>query len=181
MPTFDADPRKQQEARLRGAIDRIYKWFFGDVKIKRFDKTDDYLLDQKFAIDVRITLLNGMVFTCQEKALSASMAKYESITVEYFQNYRTGEYGDWFKLSPQFYFVGYEDAKNRGHFCKYILIDWTRLQFHTLHDRVPWQQRKNKDGVARASFKFVRFGEIPQDAIYLWWDKNRGVVINRTE
>lgn len=165
MSSFDRDPRRLQELRGRPIADRIYRSVFGEVvEVQRFDQGDDFILDRHFAIDVRLTLPNGMILLGQEKFLSAKYARYATITVEYEQDHRTGERGDWFKLSPQFYFVGY--ITNDGDdFDPWMLLDWAAVVIATNDGKLPWRLNWNKDGRARASFMAGKMHNVPEGCI----------------
>jgi hypothetical protein len=103
---------------------------------------------------------NGMILNGQEKFLSNKYSHYNSLTVEYMQNPMINEIGDWFKLAPQFYICGYFN-RDMTNFDKYILVDWPKLVICTNNNIVTWRDNNNKDGRARASFKYVDFNDIP--------------------
>jgi hypothetical protein len=160
--TFNNDPRRKQELRLRPACDAIYKQHLHITRVKRFDNLQEderHLLDRYHGIDVVLRLPNGAVVTGQEKFLSHKFSKYETLTAEYYQNQHTKEYGDWFKLASQFYFTGYESVEG-GNFCKWVIVNWLSL----ITDRTlasKWNHNANKNGRARASFIYIRFKDIP--------------------
>lgn len=158
--SFDLDPRRQQEMRGRPYADAIYKMLFGDISIAR----DNKVLDKHFAIDVVLRMPNGMPMTGQEKYLSHAYAGYRSLTVEYHQVAATGERGDWFRLPPMFYFVGYFNEAEDG-FDPWCLVNWPLLVMASNSELISWRDSANKDGRARASFKYVPFDEIPSSCI----------------
>lgn len=154
---FNQDARRQQELRLRPAMDAIYS----DVLDVKFIKRDILKLDMVYSIDVVLRLSNGVLITGQEKALSYEYRHFESVTVEYMQNQHTEERGNWFTQIPQFYFVGYE-AERQGSFCKFMMVNWLALiSTRSLN----WQDSKNENGVARASFRYIKFSDIPRRCI----------------
>jgi len=156
---FLNNPRKQQELRLRPFADDIYRSVFGpDIDIERFD--NDIILDKQFAIDVRLRLRTGNILLGQEKFLSSYNSRFNSLTVEYMQNEH--EQGDWFKLSCQFYFTGYESPSG---FCPWVIADWLAIELATLKGDINWQDNRNKDGHAQASFKFVDIDSLPDNCI----------------
>jgi hypothetical protein len=161
---FESNWRRQQELRLRPIADRLYKSVFGDVSIMRKEREDNYLLDKYFAIDFNIALNNGMILNGQEKFLSASCARFHSVTVEYLQDHRTGERGDWFKIASQIYFVGYVD-KEETRFEPWVLLNWPQMVISSNLGFINWIDNKNKDGHARASFKYCDMFEIPKNCI----------------
>ncbi len=156
---FEQDARRQQEIRLRPYADEIYRIVFGaDIDISRFD--NNAILDREFAIDVQLRLRTGHILLGQEKFLSTIYKKFNSLTVEYMQN--ESEQGDWFKLAPQIYFTGYEC--DRG-FSPWVLVAWASLVVSTLQGKVQWSDNKNKDGHARASFRYINIDDIPTESI----------------
>jgi hypothetical protein len=158
---FEKDPRRIQEKLGRPYANDIYKKVFGsDINIIRFDKSDEYLLDKKFAIDVQLTFLNGLILTGQEKFLSNYCAKYNSVTVEYEQNQYTGEPGDWYKLAVQIYFTGYLKVNGEG-FCNWVILNWPSTVVETERGNIKWIDNKNKNGRALASFKYTDIDTIP--------------------
>ncbi len=160
MDNFYNDPRKQQELRCRPTADKIYRNYFGnDITILR---DEDLVLDKEFAIDVRITLGNGMNLLGQEKFLSEEYAKYGTVTVEYYQNQFTKEPGDWFKIGVQIYLVGYEHLSG---FMPYVLMDWTKVSIMSNQGLITWNQNNNKDGKARASFAFTKMNLLPKECV----------------
>ena len=163
--SFENNSRRKQELAMRPAADTLYRGVFGgQVEIERFEATQNFVLDREHAIDVRLRVPSGLILLGQEKFLSHVYAKFASVTVEYLQNSATGEHGDWFKLAPQFYFVGYmtEDA---GAFKPWILLDWSRVVLATHEGRVKWIDNKNKDGHARASFRYCAMRSFPKECV----------------
>ena len=162
---FERDPRRKQEIRLRPVADSVYRQVWGEsIKIQRFERDEDKILDTRFAIDVIITLPGGQILTGQEKFLSYKYASYQSVTVEYYQDARTEEHGDWFKLAVQFYFTGYATQDESG-FMPWIILNWPSVVLVTYKNQLPWQQNRNKDGRARASFKFCTMSRFPTSCV----------------
>jgi len=164
MSNFDNDPRRKQELRGRQIADRIYYRNWGDIFIKRYDQGDNLVLDQQFAIDITVTMPNGMKLNGQEKFLSYKYASFETLTIEYLQNPQTNEQGDWFKLASQFYLSAYFTEDNSD-FIKYVLIDWPMLVLFSNNGEARWYDNHNKDGRARASFRYIYFKDIPKECI----------------
>lgn len=136
--------------------------------IDQFKAGYDYLL----GIDTILRTIGGQRLTMQEKFL---FTKYNTVTVEYMQNPQIGEEGDWYKLSCQLYFVGYDYPKTLRRFSSYILLDWPAVVIETQRGNIPWKTRSNTRDGARASFKYVKFNEIPSNCcIYRGgnWQKN---------
>lgn len=164
MNNFENNSRRKQELAGRPIADKIYHSLFGKIKIERTEKEDDFTLDKNFAIDVKITLLSGQILLGQEKFLSGEYAKYNSVTVEYYQNPRTREKGDWFKLATQFYFVGYlnEDMTS---FKPWVLLDWIQIVLITYKGLMDWIEKDNTKSEAMASFKYINMNKIPDNCI----------------
>jgi len=80
------------------------------------------------------------------------------------QNFHTGEPGDWFKLAPQFYFVGY-GTRNWDDFDPWMLFNWPAVVLATHDGDLLWQLNQNKDGRARASFKHSKMRDAPPRCI----------------
>lgn len=162
---FERDPRRQQELRGRPYADAIYRSVFGEgITVKRFDHTENYLLDKEFAIDVQITFPVGLILTGQEKFLSSDCAKYRTLTTEYMQDPTTNERGDWFKMAVQFYFVGYE-LQTRTGFYPWAIVDWASVVLETIKNNINWSVRSNGNGRARASFKYTSIDSLPDSCI----------------
>lgn len=167
---FETNPRRMQEIRLRPLADKVYRSVFGDsIDISRYGT--DYTLDKEFAIDVVLVLESGLILNGQEKFLSSNYAKYHSLTVEYQQNQHTGERGDWFKLACQFYFVGYANERETE-FIPYVLVNWASIVLATSAGKIDWKLNANKDGKARASFRYCDMFKLQPDCIIAKsWDK----------
>ena len=159
--SFERNWRRKQELVGRPIADGIYRTMFGEqVAISRMERDDQKILDVKFAIDVKLTLPTGQILLGQEKFLSHTYASFRSVTVEHFQNPLTKEPGDWFRLAVQFYFVGYLTADSQR-FDPWILPNWPNVVVATCDGKIPWQDNKNKDGRARASFKWCSMPQFP--------------------
>lgn len=157
------DPRFEQELRARPLFNSIYVAVFHchPDSIWRSNGND---LDSKLGIDVGLRLPTEMVLSGQEKALSAEYARYNSLTVEHFQNLATWEPGDWFRIACQFYICGYLNQAQTA-FTSYVLVNWPSLVLATDQGRVRWQDGRNRDGHAGASFRYLNFNDIPTDCI----------------
>lgn len=141
--------------------------------------------DRFLGVDALLRLKNGMILTLQEKFLTFPLS---TVTVEYYQNPKTSERGDWFHLKAQLYFVGYDRAHLRcpahpdhvdretqsgicwkcGHvflFQDWILLDWAKTVVCTNEGQFPWRDNRNKRDGARASFKYTEFFRITPDCI----------------
>lgn len=162
---FENNWRRKQEIAGRPVADKIYRSLFGkSTQIERSEKEDDFILDKNFAIDVKIILPSDQILLGQEKFLSHEYAKFNSVTVEYFQNPNTQEPGDWFKLAAQFYFVGYL-TENKTAFSPWVLLDWMQVVLKTSEGFIDWKEQGNTKSHAMASFKHINMTKIPQDCI----------------
>jgi len=165
MSDFNNTPRRLQELRGRPIADVIYRDMFGQTtEIIRAESKDELILDKEFAIDVKLILPSKQILLGQEKFLSHQYAKFASITVEHMQNPLTQEQGDWFKLASQLYFVGYftEDGTN---FSPWIMLDWAQVVIATMRGQIAWHDQGNTRSYARASFKWTRMNDIPDDCV----------------
>ncbi len=119
--------------------------------------------DSKLGIDVLLNFTSGMQATLQEKFLTTGTT-FTTVTIEYYQNWRTEEPGDWFKLRADYYFVGYY-TKGAQQFDKWILLDWPAVKRATSRDLITWQENKNMRDGARASFRYANFWDIPEECV----------------
>ena len=163
MKSFEQDTRYKFQMRMRPVADALYyKLIPGLISIERFDKEDGrHILDRKFAIDVKLTLVNGMVITMQEKFREwnsdlelKAKRQYRDITVEYQNDPIANTPGDWFNLSCQLYFEGYA-SKDEKIFCAYAFLDWLRVIIETQKGNITWGLGINTNGRAKANFKFT--------------------------
>lgn len=117
--------------------------------------------DYQLGIDVILKFESGFQKTLQEKLLNTT---FYTVTVEYFQDWKTEEQGDWFNLKCQYYFVGYAPNGSEG-ITRWQLLNWPQLQEATEQGRVRWWDNINKTDGARASFRYAYFDSIPEDCI----------------
>jgi len=127
--------------------------------------------DFELGIDVFLGFPSGHKATMQEKFLFTT---YNTVTVEYMQDWRNDIPGDWFNLKCQYYFVGYA-VKEKLRFTNWLLLDWLKMMVATSQGRIPWETQINKSDGARASFRHIHFDTVPDDCIvatshhYPWW------------
>lgn len=120
--------------------------------------------DIKFGVDVVLTFENGMTATMQEKFLFTT---FDTVTVEYMNDWQRGVEGDWFTLRCNYYFVGYNYGYKPGapiKFDSWIMADWFSLQKATLQGKVTWEERRNDKDGAKASFRYAKFSDIARYA-----------------
>lgn len=173
--TFEETPEYKQSLKMRPACDAVLCRAFGLTpdKIDRFSKASDmFVLDQQFAIDLRVRLQNGSQLTGQEKALTYRYYKYRTFTVEFWQNRYTQERGEFFKIASQFYLHGYSDESGFAFIEWKIIdvlkfIDWLKLcGIDTL------AARTRPSGGSRAAFLPIPYDKIPKQFILDEWRKN---------
>jgi len=128
--------------------------------------------DRYLGIDVIFTFSSGQEATLQEKFLSWHES---TVTVEFMQDPKTGEQGDWFKLKADYYFVGY-DRLEANNFQEWMLLNWPLVRQMTNQGLIPWQVQQNKRDGARANFKFVHFDQVPSRCIvHGQWNKQEHI------
>jgi len=165
VKNFEKDKRKIQELKGRPIAENIYRQIFGNnTTIKRFEREEEFILDKHFAIDIELGLTSGQILLGQEKFLSNMFIRFGTITVEYMQNPKINEQGDWFKLCPQFYFVGYFNRQETD-FELWVMADWCKMVVETLKNNIRWITTSNKNGRARANFKACKMRELPDGCI----------------
>lgn len=163
MSDFEQDSRRRQELSGRPIADAIYGRVLRCTSITRSEDWGEKWahLDRIFGIDAHVRLPDGQALTVQEKFLSHREARFNSLTVEYMQDAETEERGDWFRLLAQAYFIAYFNEAGDG-FCKWALVDVLRLKTETNLGNVAWHDNRNKDGRARASFRWCDVARIPR-------------------
>lgn len=172
MDNFEVDDRRRQEIIARPYWDVIYYAIWGDgIKIVRGDFDIDgklyggYELDKFFAVDVVIRFPNGQILTGQEKALSWKYRDRETVTCEFEQVARSEDKdGDWFKLPAQFVALGYLTAAEEE-FDIWVVTDWCRMVLAAQTYKIIWENRKNDNGSAQASFKFTNIENLPKETL----------------
>lgn len=131
--------------------------------------------DRYLGIDVIFSFASGQEATLQEKFLTW---RESTVTVEFMQDHKTGEQGDWFKLKADYYFVGYDRLK-ANNFQEWIMLNWPLVRQMTNQGLIPWQVKENTRDGARASFKYVHFGQMPDRCIvHGQWNKQEHIENN---
>lgn len=126
--------------------DIIYKQLFPVKNIERFNKgIEPNILDTKYHIDVQIKTTNFTTFLGQEKALRHEWAKYNTFTIEFYQNRFTKELGEFFNLGAQFYLHAYWNKEYNGFQKWYLIKIFDFLQW--LNDKPISELEKNTRGV----------------------------------
>lgn len=170
MSLEDTEEYKQSK-RMRPACNRVLQEVFGvnNEQIRRYntEEHDDKILDREFAIDLRVTLPSGAVLSGQEKTLSNKFYEHKTFTIEYYQNEKKEEPGEWFHIASQFYLHGYGN-KNNKEFAEWYIIDMLNFVY--------WLRKKeNKEelpklckpaGGSRAAFLPIKYKWIPESCIF---------------
>lgn len=117
--------------------------------------------DREFGVDVLLKFENGMQIAMQEKYLFTS---FDTVTVEYMNNPDIDDKGDWFNMRAQWYFVGYDEYK-RFQWDRWILLNWASVQLLTARGAIPWQDRRNQNDGAKASFRYARMAQFPTECV----------------
>jgi len=171
---------KDFEEKMTSHIDNIYKKLFGNrlVNIYRSsrDKEQDsklLFMDMELAIDTHLTFNNGSILTFQEKTLRYSKQKFNQFTFEYYNDPKTKEEGEWFKLAAQLYYFGYANEQETG-YNKYWIINVAKLRTalmskYTIHEMETKFLRHNKPP-AKANFFAIPFNvleKMPSVVIYV--------------
>lgn len=158
-------PEYQQGLRMQPACDRVLCQVFGITtdKIHRTEERES-ILDQKFAIDLILELPNGTRITGQEKALSFDKSKYDTFTVEFYQNRFTKEKGEFFKLASQFYLSGYSDQTGEE-FLTWKIIDVLKLMQWLKDSNLEALESRTKPSTSNASFLPIPYKSLPDYVI----------------
>jgi len=166
MKFLDLETVKLSE-RLSPFADKVYKERFGARKIKRMKRKDGkvHILDGKFSIDVILTLNGGVIITGQEKF--RSFEAYEryggEATIEFYQNPKKKEKGEFFHLASQFYLWGFSNFEETG-FLRYFCLDVLKLMLAISSDRISYRVYENHIH-SKASFIAFRLEDVPADCI----------------
>jgi len=157
---------------MRPACDAVLCDVFGvqPEAIERFSKASDlFVLDQQFAIDLRIRLNNGTQLTGQEKALSHRYCSYRTFTVEFWQNRFTKEPGEFFKIASQFYLHGYSDETGLA-FIEWKIIDVLKfIDWLKVCGLDKLESKVRPAGGSRAAFLPIPYDKIPKQFILSEW------------
>lgn len=149
---------------------KLYRGVFRDIglelepgeELKPYSKSEvEAGLDYLLGVDVILKTLSGQTMTMQEKFLFTT---FDTVTVEYYQDWRSKIRGDWFNMKCQYYFVGY-DYNKKGTFNTWILLDWLRVQLATGQNKIKWWERPNNHDGAKASFRYVKFDFMPDEVV----------------
>lgn len=172
--------RFKESAARQPAANGLYRTIFerlgmpllpGELQLRVTKDEFEAGYDHYLGIDVIFTFANLQETTCQEKFLTYHTS---TVTVEYYQNPLTGEQGDWFKMKPDYYFVGY-DRYQKNSFQDWLMLNWPLTRQMTNQGLITWDVQSNKRDGARANFKYVPFSLVPSDCVVhgMWSGKER--------
>src|SRR5271157_4184284 len=133
---------KDFEESMRPYIDEIYNSVWSDLtNIIRSDRAAtkneiSLLLDKHCGIDTIIHHKCGGILTLQEKTIRDENRRFQTITIEYYNDPKKNAIGDWFTLIAQLYFFGYASVDATGYTQWYILDmakfrSWSFTEFST--------------------------------------------------
>lgn len=143
--------------------DAVYKKIWGDkITIERVRAGE---LDRLSHVDVTITLKHGQKIRGQEKALRQRYAGFNTFTLEYLQNRKTQEQGEWFSLDAHFYLTGYLSEDNRS-YASWMIIDLLKFnQWINGMDEAFIVRHLRATTSSNASFIWVPVDLIPDECI----------------
>ena len=151
---------KNFEEKMTKHIDEIYFKLFKNRLIniyrsKRDSENNNKLLfmDMELAIDTHLLLSNGSILTFQEKTRRNKFLTYNDFTFEYYNDPKTKEEGEWFKLASQLYFFGYSN-KNENGYDKFWILNVARLRTGII----------SKYSLDKLEEKFLKYNKPPAKA-----------------
>lgn len=193
--------RFQKSRARQSAANQIYRKIFAGLGMpllpgyEQIDCTMEEFVagyDHALGIDTIFTFESGNKAMAQEKFL---YTKFQTVTVEYMQDWRRGIQGDWFNLRTDYYFTGYDrkgliqKELGKGHtvaqlahkwnlseralqaaldgtvFQEWIMLDWPAAIRATNQGRIRWHTRPNTEDGARANFRYAKFERFPPTCI----------------
>lgn len=162
---IESTPEYQLHMKTLSMRDDLYNKLFAGVKIERYEHDDDFILDLKFHIDVKLTMQNGSILLGQEKVLSPHFASFNTFTMEFYQNRWTKEHGEFFEIASQYYLHGYA-SYDFSYMVKYVFIDMLRF-VHWLRDKPieELEMQTRPAGGSRASFYYIDYKDIPSEFV----------------
>jgi hypothetical protein len=178
---FYQTPEWRQSMKMRPACNRVLKYVFGvkDDDIIRFENKEGgvHVLDQEFAIDLKVKIKNNMQLSGQEKALTYENYKWKTFTIEFYQNRFTKEPGEWFKIASQFYLSGYSD-KSGIRFIEWKIIKMFDFMLWQRQFSINYLESITKPSTrSNANFLPIKYCDIPEKCIYAKY-KNGIIDIN---
>lgn len=161
--TFNEHWRKIQSALSLPWNDEIYRSYLSARKIHRPLDESDYRfeLDLCLGIDATLTTSCGVSLYAQEKCLSAEYSRFNSISIERYQNHRTLERGDWYSIAADVYLCGYMTEDGSG-YERWVLINWPSVKIAMTRrvNRPRFNEGFNEKDGARASFYWIEANQL---------------------
>ena len=145
--------------------DAIYRDVFPVANIVRYDHEEQRILDVKYHIDVEVELRNGIKLLGQEKALRACFAKFNTFTMEFYQNRFKKEQGEFFNIGAQFYLHSYWNDNYNG-FCKWYMVKLFDFLAYLKKADIAALEASTRPSTSRASFFYMNYDSIPDEFIY---------------
>jgi len=166
MTDFEQNERRKAEIKARPYIDAIYKETWKVKNITRADQQSDERLkymDKYLHIDTVIELSDGEHINLQEKSLGYDKRNFNTVTLEYYNNPKTGELGDYFLCEAQAYFCGYVNENNTG-FCKWWILDMIKLREMIMKNGgIKWAEQFRQKNIYSGKADFFAF-----PVAYIW-------------
>lgn len=148
---------KNFEEKMTKYIDEIYKKLFGNrlINIYRSERNKEnnqklLFMDIELAIDTHLTFLDKSILTFQEKTRRNNFLKFNDFTFEYYNDPKTKEQGEWFKLASQLYFYGYANKFENG-YDKFWILNVVKLR----------TQLMNNYSLNQLESKYLRYNKFP--------------------
>ncbi len=145
--------------------DDIYNQLFPVTNINRFAREDEVILDIKYHIDVEVELNNGIKLLGQEKALRACFAKFNTFTMEFYQNRYDKEPGEFFNIGAQFYLHSYWNDEYDGFSVWYMVNLFDFLTWLKGRD-ISVLEKMTRPSTSRANFFYINYNDIPSEFVY---------------
>jgi len=152
-------------------LDELYRIRFGEkgrkiTNIERFGPDNKPEYDKQLHQDLSIDI-DGLTIFGQEKILRNEFIKFNTFTIEFYQNRFTKEEGEFFNLHVQFFTHGYWDHKEEGFAKLYIIklpkfMKWLKKEYTM--DQI--KQMTKEDQNSNASFFYFDYDKIPQECIF---------------
>ena len=153
------------DARITPLKDALWHELIPQVRTVERSKGD--ILDQTYHIDAALVLGNGSRLTVQEKFRRSDAMRYDNITVEYYQDYRTRERGEFFQLCSQLYLYGVV-SQDESRVERLILIrvaDWMLSMADMTEAEIRRKWQVCNDDRSRASFLAIPVKQIDPQCI----------------
>jgi len=160
---------KDFEESMQPSIDNIYTNCFSNIdNIKRNIRTNEnsksMFMDIELGIDTIITFKDGSMITLQEKTLRHTKQHFQQFTFEYYNQPKTKDKGEWFKLASQFYFFGYANKTHTG-YLQYWIINVANLRLFLNGKNINKYLRQNPPP-AMANFYAIPFDVFDNNIFY---------------